>query len=134
MILENVNQEPNNAEVNELESGDTTMLDDLMLKASERGYLTTDDLLAAFPEAEDSMAQLEEIFIQLINQGIEVYADAEEAEEEWLAWSPKITLARQEQEQEQAAEQHRVQAGKKKKRINKIINDLFYSIFIIAVF
>ena len=82
MILENVNQDPNNADVNELESGDTTMLDDLMLKASERGYLTTDDLLAAFPEAEDSMAQLEEIFIQLINQGIEVYADAEEAEEE----------------------------------------------------
>jgi RNA polymerase primary sigma factor len=82
MILENINQNPNNADVDELESGDTTMLDDLMLKASDRGYLTTDDLLAAFPEAEDNMAQLEEIFIQLINQGIEVYADVEEAEEE----------------------------------------------------
>jgi len=33
-------------------------------------------------KAEDNMAQLEKIFIQLINQGIEVYADAEEAEEE----------------------------------------------------
>jgi RNA polymerase primary sigma factor len=82
MILENVVQNQNNADVDELESGDTTMLDDLMLKASDRGYLTTDDLLAAFPEAEDNMAQLEEIFIQLINQGIEVYADVEEAEEE----------------------------------------------------
>jgi hypothetical protein len=53
------------------------MLDNLMHKATTCGYLVTDDLLAAFPEAEDNMAQLEEIFIQLINQGIEVYADVE---------------------------------------------------------
>jgi RNA polymerase primary sigma factor len=59
-----------------------SMLDNLMHKATSSGYLVTDDLLAAFPEAEDNMAQLEEIFIQLINQGIEVYADIEEAEEE----------------------------------------------------
>lgn len=58
------------------------VLDNLMHKATTCGYLVTDDLLAAFPEAEDNMAQLEEIFIQLINQGIEVYADIEEAEEE----------------------------------------------------
>ncbi len=58
------------------------VLDELMHKALSRGYLITDDLLVAFPEAEDNMAQLEEIFIQLINQGIEVYADTEEAEEE----------------------------------------------------
>ena len=58
------------------------VLDNLMDKATASGYLVTDDLLAAFPEAEDNMAQLEEIFIQLINQGIEVYADVEEAEEE----------------------------------------------------
>ena len=53
------------------------VLDELMHKAITRGYLITDDLLATFPEAEDNMAQLEEIFIQLINQGIEVYADSE---------------------------------------------------------
>lgn len=80
MIVENVNENLDNTDM--LETGDVNVLDDLMLKASEHGYLTTDDLLAAFPEAEDNMAQLEEIFIQLINQGIEVYADAEEAEEE----------------------------------------------------
>ena len=55
------------------------VLDELMHKAMSRGYLITDDLLAAFPEAEDNMAQLDEIFIQLINQGIEVYTDTEEA-------------------------------------------------------
>jgi RNA polymerase primary sigma factor len=75
-------------EVNETENieifevKEPNLLDELMHKATVRGYLTTDDLLASFPEAEDNMTQLEEIFIQLINQGIEVYADAEEAEEE----------------------------------------------------
>jgi RNA polymerase primary sigma factor len=59
-----------------------SLLDELMHKATTQGYLITDDLLAAFPEAEDNMTQLEEIFIQLINQGIEVFADADEAEEE----------------------------------------------------
>ncbi len=58
------------------------VLDDLLQKATDQSYLTTDDLLAAFPDAEDNMNQLEEIFIQLINQGIEIYGDAEEAEEE----------------------------------------------------
>jgi RNA polymerase primary sigma factor len=56
--------------------------DELVQKAAQQGYLTTDDLLAAFPEAEENMVQLEEIFIQLIERGIEVYSDAEEAEEE----------------------------------------------------
>jgi RNA polymerase primary sigma factor len=56
--------------------------DELVQKAAQQGYLITDDLLAAFPEAEENMAQLEEIFIQLIERGIEVYSDAEEAEEE----------------------------------------------------
>ena len=64
------------------QKSETGVLDELMHKALVRGYLVTDDLLAAFPEAEENMAQLEEIFIQLINQGIEVYSDAEEAEEE----------------------------------------------------
>jgi RNA polymerase primary sigma factor len=64
------------------ETRETNALDELLNKATACGYLTTDDLLASFPEAEDNMAQLEEIFIHLINQGIEVYADAEEAEEE----------------------------------------------------
>ncbi|RME75286.1 MAG: RNA polymerase sigma factor RpoD [Chloroflexi bacterium] len=54
-------------------------LEELLQKGAEQGYVVTDDLLAVFPEAEDNMDQLEEIFIQLINQGIEVYADAEEA-------------------------------------------------------
>ena len=82
VIEEKVDISPN--EINELETKDFTnnLLDELLQKATENGYLTTDDLLAVFPDAEDNMNQLEEIFIQLINQGIEVYSDAEEAEEE----------------------------------------------------
>ena len=54
----------------------------LMQKAKDQGYLISDDLLIAIPEAEENMDQLEELFIQLVNQGIEVYSSAEEAEEE----------------------------------------------------
>jgi RNA polymerase primary sigma factor len=76
------------AEANEMfneepeEKTDNPVLEELMNKALSRGFLLTDDLLTAFPEAEDSMNQLEDIFIQLVSQGIEVYTDPAEAEEE----------------------------------------------------
>ncbi len=54
----------------------------LLQKATRQGYLVSDDLLIAIPEAEENMDQLEELFIQLVSQGIEVYTSAEEAEEE----------------------------------------------------
>ncbi len=82
MITEDIIEIENSDNSDEIEASDGTLLDDLMHRAADRGYLTTDDLLIAFPDAEDNMAQLEEIFIQLINQGIEIYADVEEAEEE----------------------------------------------------
>ncbi len=53
----------------------------LMRQAQEQGYLLTDDLLAVFPEAEENIVQLEDIFIQLVEQGIKVYADEAEAAE-----------------------------------------------------
>ena len=58
---------------------------DLFDKAESQGYLTTDDILDAFPEAEETLDQLDEIFILLHSAGIEVYddeldADAEEAQ------------------------------------------------------
>jgi HJR/Mrr/RecB family endonuclease len=58
------------------------LAEELVQKAREQGYITTDDLLNVFPEAAENMAQLEEIFIALIERGIEVYSDEEEAEEE----------------------------------------------------
>ncbi len=60
----------------------TSLLTELLAKAKQQGFLLSDDLLLAIPEAEENMAQLEELFIQFVNQEIEVYSDLEEAEEE----------------------------------------------------
>ncbi len=61
---------------------ESSPLTELLAKANRQGYLTTDDLLSAIPEAEENMDQLEELFIQLVNQGLEVYSSVDEAEEE----------------------------------------------------
>ncbi len=71
---------------NEVESphqGESTSpLTEILAKAKQKGYLISDDLLIAIPEAEENMPQLEELFIQFVNQGIEIYSSIEEAEEE----------------------------------------------------
>ncbi len=54
----------------------------LLEKAEIQGYLTSDDVLEAFPEAEESLDQLEEVFSYLIESGIEIYEDKVEAEAE----------------------------------------------------
>ncbi len=59
----------------------TSPLTELLAKAKQQGFLLSDDLLLAIPEAEENMAQLEELFIQFVNQEIEVYSDIEEADE-----------------------------------------------------
>ncbi len=54
----------------------------LLEEADERGYLTLEQVLEAFPEAENDIDQLEDLFVYLCDQGIEVYDNEEEAEEE----------------------------------------------------
>ena len=85
MISDKITKDPEAFETPETRAAN--MLDNLMHKATTCGYLVTDDLLAAFPEAEDNMAQLEEIFIQLINQGIEAI-DPNEVKQELLRKVP----------------------------------------------
>jgi RNA polymerase primary sigma factor len=46
---------------------------ELLDKAEIQGYLTTGDILDRLPEAEETLEQLEEIFISLHEAGIEVY-------------------------------------------------------------
>jgi len=53
---------------------------ELLDRAEVQGYLTTDDILDLFPEAEETLDQLEEIFILLHEAGIEVYNDKVDAE------------------------------------------------------
>ncbi len=51
----------------------------LLDEAQEKGYLTLDDILEVFPEAEEDLAQLDDVFAYLYAQGIEVYDSDEEA-------------------------------------------------------
>jgi RNA polymerase primary sigma factor len=57
----------------------TEPLEHLLEKAAERGFLTTNDILEQFPEAEEDLTQLEDLFIALQERDIHVYADEEEA-------------------------------------------------------
>lgn len=65
-----------------IKTGVDQQIEQLIRKGMRQEYLTTDDLLSVFPEAEENLDQLEELFIKLHEMGIEVYNDAEEAEEE----------------------------------------------------
>ena len=47
----------------------------LLAKAEERGFLTLDDLMEFFPEAEENLAELEDLFIFLSEEGIQVLYD-----------------------------------------------------------
>ena len=54
----------------------------LLAKAAERGYVTSDDILDFFPHAEENMSQLEEVFMYICEQGIEVYDDGDDMNKE----------------------------------------------------
>jgi len=59
---------------------ETEATQQLLAKAAEQGYVTPDDILEFFPEAEENMAQLEEVFMYICEHGIEVY-DGDDIEE-----------------------------------------------------
>jgi RNA polymerase primary sigma factor len=70
-------------------------LDELLDQATERGYVTLDDILMAFPEAEENVAQLEDLFAHFYEQGIEVYEDGAEASQERAREAPEATQPRE---------------------------------------
>ena len=63
-------------------AGKSNTTQELQKKASERGYVTSAEILAAFPQAEEDLLQLEEFFVYLHDRGIDIYESEEEAEEE----------------------------------------------------
>jgi RNA polymerase primary sigma factor len=63
------------------------LIGELVEKAEIQGYLTTDDILGLLPEAEETLEQLEEVFILLHETGIEVYDDKVDADTEEQALS-----------------------------------------------
>ena len=54
----------------------------LLDKADEQGYVTLDQTLEVFPDAEEDLVQLEDLFAYLYDQGVEVYESEEETEDE----------------------------------------------------
>jgi RNA polymerase primary sigma factor len=64
-------------------------LDKLLNQAAERGYVTLDDILTAFTEAEENVAQLEDLFDYFHEQGIDVYEDKAEASQEKAGEAPE---------------------------------------------
>jgi RNA polymerase primary sigma factor len=64
-------------------------LDELLNQAAERGYVTLDDILTAFTEAEENVAQLEDLFDYFHEQGIDVYEDKAEASQKKAGEAPE---------------------------------------------
>ncbi|MBN1642824.1 MAG: RNA polymerase sigma factor RpoD [Anaerolineae bacterium] len=56
----------------------------LIEKAELQGYLTMDEVLETFPDPEERLDQVEEVFLRLNEAGIEVYDDKGDTDEEGL--------------------------------------------------
>lgn len=54
----------------------------LLAQADEQGYLTADDILEVVPEIEDNLDALEELYITLEEEGIQVYTNGDVPAEE----------------------------------------------------
>ncbi|MFQ5855695.1 MAG: sigma-70 family RNA polymerase sigma factor [Anaerolineae bacterium] len=54
----------------------------LVIKGKRQGYLTFDDILDAFPEAEEDLAQLEDLYMRLLDAGIDIQANGDMPERE----------------------------------------------------
>jgi RNA polymerase primary sigma factor len=54
----------------------------LLFKAEEQGFVTYEDILTAFPQAEENLEELEDLLFRLVEAGIEVGAPDEQSEEE----------------------------------------------------
>jgi RNA polymerase primary sigma factor len=54
----------------------------LLAKAGEQGYVSYDDILTAFPEAEENLEELEDILATLMEKGVTIGAPDEAIEEE----------------------------------------------------
>jgi RNA polymerase primary sigma factor len=58
------------------------IIDELVEKGEDQGYLTLADILEALPEAEEELGQLDDIFILMQGAGVEIYEDEDEAKEQ----------------------------------------------------
>jgi RNA polymerase primary sigma factor len=76
----------------------------LLTKATEQGYITYDDILVAFPEAEENVGELEDVLAVMMESGIEVIS-SEEKEERETPGNEKPTLANVDNKRRAATDQ-----------------------------
>ncbi|SVE11473.1 uncharacterized protein METZ01_LOCUS464327, partial [marine metagenome] len=69
----------------------------LIVKGKEQGYITYDDVLDVFPEAEDQLEQIDAFYQRLMSDGVEVVAEAKGDERDEA-----------EKDQEKQDEEHRL--------------------------
>ena len=62
----------------EAQTQDANLMAVLLEKADSQGFLTTDDILEALPDADETMDQLEDVFMWLHAAGVEVFGDKPE--------------------------------------------------------
>ena len=67
----------------------------LLSKASEQGFVTYDDILTAFPQAEENLEELEDILATLMQAGVEIGMPDEEKEDEAEGMDRAVTSADQ---------------------------------------
>ncbi len=58
----------------------TTEMETLVAKGKAQGYITYDDVLDVFPEAEDQLDQIDVLYQRLMTEGVEVVAEAKDDE------------------------------------------------------
>ncbi len=80
------------------DAGDLTkQMETLVAKGKAQGYITYDDVLDVFPEAEDQLDQIDVLYQRLMSEGIEVVAEAKDDERDEA-----------EKDQEKQDEEHRL--------------------------
>ncbi|MHB1294228.1 MAG: sigma-70 family RNA polymerase sigma factor [Anaerolineae bacterium] len=66
----------------EIEGKESKAVQLLLAKAEDQGYVTLDDMMEVFPEVEENLAELEDLFIFLSEEGIQVLYGDEKKEAE----------------------------------------------------
>ena len=71
---------------------------ELIDKAEEQGYLTVEDVLELFPEADKNLPQIEDLMMYLYDEGIEIITDGGDADKQVV---PEAKEQEQEKEKEE---------------------------------
>jgi len=66
--------------MNAVSSSDSSSLQQLLVQAREKGYVTLDDMLALFPEAEKNVAAIDDVYDMFLRAGVVVRDDDDEEE------------------------------------------------------